>query len=221
MKKKVLNLYCGVGGNRKEWGDDYEITAVELNPEIAEVYKSLYPNDILIVGDAHEYLLNHFKEFNFIWASPPCPSHSRMRTLCVGRGQSKPIYIDCKLYQEIILLKHNFKGHWVIENVKPYYEPLIKPTFELERHYWWSSFYVKNKTFNNRGNDVIKRGTVKTLQEKHGIDLSSFDIKDKRKLLRNCVNPKVGKYIFDCYLSQLNDSSKLENKQGQQLSLLS
>ena len=217
-KKKILNAYCGLGGNRKEWGDDYEITAVELDPEIAKVYKTLHPNDNVIVGDAHEYILNHFKYFDFIWGSPPCPSHSRMRRLCVGTGQSKPIYIDCKLYQEIILLKHHFKGHWVIENVKPYYEPLIKPTFELERHFYWSSFYVKNKTFNNRGNNVIKRATVKNLQEKHGIDLSSFDIKDKRKLLRNCVNPKVGKYIFDCYLQSIKPLAKIKINKGEQLS---
>ena len=103
MKIKILNLYGGIGGNRKEWQGDIDVTMVELNPDIAAVYKVLYPNDKVIVGDAHEYLLNNFQYFDFIWGSPPCPSHSRMRTLCVGRGQSKPVYIDCKLYQEIIL----------------------------------------------------------------------------------------------------------------------
>ena len=28
---KVLNLYCGIGGNRKLW-EDVEVTAVELDP---------------------------------------------------------------------------------------------------------------------------------------------------------------------------------------------
>jgi DNA (cytosine-5)-methyltransferase 1 len=28
---RILNLYAGIGGNRKLWGDDHEITAVELN----------------------------------------------------------------------------------------------------------------------------------------------------------------------------------------------
>lgn len=33
---KILNLYCGIGGNRKLWGDEHEITAVEFEPKIAE-----------------------------------------------------------------------------------------------------------------------------------------------------------------------------------------
>lgn len=50
---KILNLYAGIGGNRKLWGDEHEITAVEINPEIAEIYKNLYPQDTVIIGDAH------------------------------------------------------------------------------------------------------------------------------------------------------------------------
>lgn len=73
MKKyKILNLYAGIGGNRKKWGDDYDITAVELNEEVANVYNRYFPNDKIIIGDAHEYLLKHVNEFDFIWASPPC-----------------------------------------------------------------------------------------------------------------------------------------------------
>lgn len=34
---KILNLYAGIGGNRKKWGDDHEITAVELDEEIAAI----------------------------------------------------------------------------------------------------------------------------------------------------------------------------------------
>lgn len=26
---KILNLYAGIGGNRKLWGDDHEVTVVE------------------------------------------------------------------------------------------------------------------------------------------------------------------------------------------------
>jgi len=31
---KVLNLYAGIGGNRKLWPDECEVTAVENNEEI-------------------------------------------------------------------------------------------------------------------------------------------------------------------------------------------
>jgi len=72
---KILNLYCGIGGNRKLWGDEHEITAVEHDPNIAKIYQDFFPNDKMIVGDAHQYLLDHYKEFDFIWSSPPCPSH--------------------------------------------------------------------------------------------------------------------------------------------------
>jgi len=73
---KILNLYAGIGGNRKLWGNDLEITAVEWDASIAEIYKDLYPNDNVIVGDAHQYLLDHYSEYDFIWASPPFAIHS-------------------------------------------------------------------------------------------------------------------------------------------------
>ena len=75
---KVLNLYACLGGNRFLW-EDFEVTAVELDPELARMYQERFPNDKVIVADAHQYLLDHYKEFDFIWSSPPCPTHSRAR----------------------------------------------------------------------------------------------------------------------------------------------
>jgi hypothetical protein len=37
-KIKILNLYAGLGGNRKLW-KNVEVTAVENNPEIAKIYQ--------------------------------------------------------------------------------------------------------------------------------------------------------------------------------------
>ena len=76
---KILNLYAGIGGNRKLWGDKHEVTAVEIDPEIAKIYQDFFPKDKVVVGDAHQFLLEHYKEFDFIWSSPPCPTHSRLR----------------------------------------------------------------------------------------------------------------------------------------------
>jgi DNA (cytosine-5)-methyltransferase 1 len=42
---KILNLYAGIGGNRKLWtpnGDEHEITAVENVKEIADIYKQFF-----------------------------------------------------------------------------------------------------------------------------------------------------------------------------------
>ena len=104
---KILNLYACLGGNRYKWGNEHEITAVELDPEAARLYQERFPNDTVIVADAHQYLLDHFKEFDFIWSSPPCPSHSKVRISQKNRDTFKFIYPDMKLYEEIIFLKVN------------------------------------------------------------------------------------------------------------------
>jgi len=191
---KILNLYAGIGGNRKLWGDEHEITAVEIDPKIAEVYKKLFPKDKVIVGDAHEYLLEHYKEFDFIWSSPPCPSHSRIRQFsAVARGQNEPIYPDMTLYQEIIFLKFNFKGLWLVENVISYYEPLIKP-IKMAQHYWWSNFDIPKIKLSTRKHNA----KIKEIAEHKGFDLDDLGGLDKRKVLRNCVEPKAALHIFKC-----------------------
>lgn len=193
---KILNLYAGIGGNRKLWGDNHEITAVEINPEIAKIYQNSYPNDTVIVGDAHEYLRQHFREFDFIWSSPPCPTHLVLQMTRYYDEDLK--YPDMTLYQEIILLKTFFNGKWVIENVKPYYKTLIEPSFVLNRHCFWSNEVVPVIKFEHNYDKI--RSNPKKMAEIYGIDidiLKSFNSYKKRQVLRNCVNPEIGRYIFD------------------------
>lgn len=137
---KVLNLYAGIGGNRKLW-EDVEVTAVENNPFIAEIYADFFPKDELVIQDAHQYLLEHFKEFGFIWSSPPCQSHSGCNNFLHPQGIIR--YPDMSLWQEIIFLKKWFKGKYCVENVKTYYEPLIKPRW-IGRHYFWVNFHISS-----------------------------------------------------------------------------
>lgn len=187
---KVLNGFAGLGGNRKLW-ENVEVTAVELNPEIAKIYQDFFPNDKVIVGDAHQYLLDHYKEFDFVWMSPPCPTHSRINT----DGQRDMRYPDMMLYQEIIALSNNwFKGKWCVENVIPYYKPLIIPTVEIDRHYFWTNFYV-DKAFFTKEKPIAEQ----TAKERFGFNLENIQEKglEKRKVLRNLVNPEIGKYIFN------------------------
>jgi DNA (cytosine-5)-methyltransferase 1 len=199
---RILNLYAGIGGNRKLWGDEHEVVAVELNPEIAAVYASLFPNDTVIVADAHQYLLENYMNFDFIWSSPPCPSHSQIRYNIGYKADRKyekveAKYPDLKLYEEILLLQYWFEGKWVIENTIPYYEPLIPGTV-MGHHLWWSNFDIGNYEIENRGH---RGGTVESLSELKGFDLTNYDLKNKRRILRNCVEPELGLHILkrvDC-----------------------
>ena len=191
---KVLNLYAGIGGNRKLW-TDVDVTAVELNPEIAKIYQDFFPNDKVIIGDAHQYLLENHKKFDFIWSSPVCISHSRIRNEAgVGCGQNEAIYPDMALYEEIIFLNYFFEGKWVVENVIGYYPPLIKPVIYKE-HYFWANFPIIGKQHANRGH----MGSMHDLRKIKGFDLIQYKKQiDERKLLRNCTEPETGKYILDC-----------------------
>lgn len=192
---KILNLYASIGGNRFLWGEGHTITAVEYDSERARIYSSFFPNDSVIVSDAHQYLVEHFQEYDFIWSSPPCPTHSRASTSLAGWGVYR--YPDMKLYEEIIFLKHFFKGKWVVENVKPYYEPLITPTVELDRHLFWSNFPIT--PYQKAREHDVSRATKETLAEFHGITLPT-NTKDQRKILRDVLHPPLGKHIFDCLL---------------------
>jgi DNA (cytosine-5)-methyltransferase 1 len=192
---KILNLYAGIGGNRKLWDGDIEVTAVELDSQIAKIYQDFFPKDKVVIGDAHKYLLDHFKEYDFIWSSPPCQSHSSFRkNICVRYRGTEPIYPSMTLYEEILFLKHHADCIWVVENVKPYYEALIKPTFILQRHYFWSSFKPPTKEFDT---DLIRKAQIPQLQEKYGYNLSKYKLTNKRQILRNCVQPEIGLHIFN------------------------
>lgn len=181
MKLKVLNLYAGIGGNRELW-DNVKVTAVEIDKEIAEMYLEKFPADKMIIGDAHQYLLDNFDDFDFIWSSPPCPTHSRARFSTWGKWL--PVYPDLSLYQEVIFLQNYFKGKWVVENVISFYDPLIKPRIILDRHYIWSNFIITKKDF--------KPMFISDLA-------GSFK---PHKVKRNMVNPELALHILDCAINE-------------------
>lgn len=201
---KILNLYSGIGGNRRSWGGDYEITAVELNPGLAKIYQDLFPKDRVITGDAHQYLLDHYKEFDFIWSSPPCPTHSRMNYLHKVKGV-KLRYPDMKLYEEIIFLEHFFEGKWIVENVISYYRPLIPPK-EIQRHYFWTNFSISQ--FSGKAERVRKdRGeTADKKAMERGIVINDWHgfKGDKRTIFNNMIEPDLGKHILDNAICPVN-----------------
>jgi DNA (cytosine-5)-methyltransferase 1 len=194
---KVLNLYAGLGGNRKYW-QEVEVTAVECEPEVARAYQDRFPQDTVIVGDAHAYLLEHYKEFDFIWSSPPCPTHSQYRYNVGVRGKGfAGVYPDMTLYEEIIFLQHHAVGKWVIENVRPYYDPLIKPQV-VSRHYFWANFDIAEIELETTG--IRRKNKISELEQFFGYNLAGYKIQNKRQVLRNCVNPLLGEHVLGCLL---------------------
>lgn len=196
---RVLNLYAGVGGNRKNW-QDCQITAVELEPKIAAVYQRLHPQDVVIVADAHAYLVEHFDEFDFIWSSPPCQSHTKLALATRHRAGRR--YPDMSLYQEIIYLRSRFKGKWVVENVAPYYEPLVTPTVRDGRHLFWSNFTWSPIHVPSPPNFIRGYGPSgkQAMMDWLGIHYPESLYYGKNhcpaQILRNCVHPLVGEHIF-------------------------
>ena len=198
---KILNLYAGIGGNRKLWGNDVSVTSVEYDPAIAAIYADLFPNDELIIGDAKSYLLENYKRFDFIWSSPPCQTHSSFRFNIGVRYRNVPAaYPDMSLYEQIIFLSNHAPGYWVVENVKPYYEPLVRPTADLQRHLFWANFDIPQREFTN---DKIRTAQIPDLEALHGYDLSSYKLTNKRQVLRNCVHPDLGLHVYKSMVSDL------------------
>jgi DNA (cytosine-5)-methyltransferase 1 len=204
---KILNLYACLGGNRYKWDEvaDVDVTAVELDAELARMYQERFPNDKVIVADAHQYLLDHYKEFDMIWSSPPCPTHSKARF--ARKESTKAVYPDMKLYAEIIFLKHNFKGKYIVENVIPYYEPLI-PAKKIGRHLYWTNFNLPNNLNERKGGIIEGKNEVKKLCEFHEIDISSYKGSQRKdKIARNLVDFEAGRTILEIALGIIRKSN--------------
>ncbi len=196
---KILNLYACLGGNRYKWdevSDNIEVVAVELDAELAKLYQERFPNDTVIIADAHQYLLEHYKEFDFIWSSPPCPTHSRFNLSMKTKRKMK--FPDMKLYEEIIFLDNFYDGKYVVENVIPYYEPLI-PAKQRNRHLYWTNFNLPN-TLSKRKNPDFSRvkDVVGVMSKFHDYDFRKYKGNQRmNKIARNLVDYEAGRTILE------------------------
>ena len=221
---KIFNGFSGIGGNRTLWGNEHEITACDTNEERLEIYHQRFPNDEIEEQDAYQYYEDHYQEFDLAWFSPPCPTHSKLRLM----NQNKKLIPDMKLYGLIIFCQYFCPGKYVIENVQGYYNPLITPNSTISRHYWWTNIkipfkefpipkqfntkrtYIANngKTFTrNRGHREMPLKQLYKFKQVDPILLQNYS-GNKTKLLRDCVDPRVGKYILDCILGKPQGLSK-------------
>jgi len=198
---KILNLYACLGGNRYKWDEvtDVDVTAVEYDPEAAKLYKERFPNDKVVVADAHQYLLDHYKEFDFIWSSPPCPTHSRLNIS--QKNKLKMRYPQMELYQEIIFLDNFFNGKYVVENVIPYYEPLI-PAQKRGRHLYWTNFKLPTNISERKNPDFTRlKNHIKVMSEFHDYDFTKYKGKQPRnKMANNLVDYEAGRTILEIAL---------------------
>jgi len=204
---EILNLYACLGGNRYKWdevatqaGIEINVTAVEIDHELAYLYKKRFPIDKVIVTDAHEYLLNNFSKFDFIWSSPPCPSHSRARF--ARKETTAPVFPDLKLYEEIIFLQNYFEGKFLVENVIPYYQPLIEAK-KRGRHLYWCNFNLPTNLNERHVEGIMEsKDEVKKWCKFH--DFNFYQYKGKQridKIARNLVDYEAGKTIFETLLN--------------------
>jgi DNA (cytosine-5)-methyltransferase 1 len=206
---RVLNLYACLGGNRYKW-TDCEVTAVELDPEAARLYQERFPNDTVIIADAHQYLLDHFKEFDFIWSSPPCPSHSRARF--ARRNTTEAIYPDLKLYEEVLFLENYFDGKYCVENVIPYYEPLIH-AHKRGRHLYWTNFQLPNNLGERKCSIMESKDEVTQWCKFHDYDFRKYKgIQSVQKMARNLVDYEAGLTIFNTARGIIQKSNTIQTE---------
>ena len=209
---KVLNLYACLGGNRYKW-TDCDVTAVELDPELARMYQERFPDDTVIIADAHQYLLDHYKEFDFIWSSPPCPTHSRARYWGFGANGKMPVFPDMTLYQEIIFLQYHFKGKYCVENVIPYYEPMLNP-IKRGRHLYWTNFNLP-QILSERGNNLKEKNTnsesLRHYNKFHDYDFTKYKGEQLiLKIARNLVDYEAGLTIFNTAMGIISKSKSTQ-----------
>ena len=209
---KILNLYACLGGNRYKWDEitDVEVTAVEWDEELAKLYQERFPNDTVVVGDAHQYLLDHYKEFDLIWSSPPCPTHSRLAIS--NKNKIKMKFPDMRLYEEILFLKHFYTGKFVVENVIPYYEPLI-PAQKRHRHLYWTNFNLPNTLTNREVRISSGTNEVKKLCDFHDYNFYKYKGKQpKNKIARNLVDYEAGKTILETALGIIRKQNEKQTE---------
>lgn len=187
---RVLNAYAGIGGNRHLWPADWHVTALELDPRVAAEYARRYPSDEVLVVDAHEYLLAHAHEYDAVWTSPPCPTHSRLARNVASR-YGRELKPDPRLWDEISHLKA-LGIPYVVENVHTYYAPPIAPDVVTARHYYWTSNAPAMVTHIPV---IPMRPETRAGQyaEAYGLEpLPRGAVPDARKAMRNAVVPAEG-----------------------------
>ena len=117
-----------------------------------------------------------------------------------------------KLYEEIIFLEYHFKGKYVVENVNPYYEPMLNPK-KRKRHHYWTNFILPANLSDRNDTSLVQASSIKALSEFHDYDFSKYKAEQRRlKIARNLVDYKAGKTILETALGIINNNKKEQTK---------
>jgi DNA (cytosine-5)-methyltransferase 1 len=89
MKRpKGLDLFCGAGGCSKGYDEaDFDMTGVDLYPQRHYPYQ-------FVQADWAEYLAEHWREYDFIHASPPCQGYSQLAAMHPMKAATYPKLIE-------------------------------------------------------------------------------------------------------------------------------
>lgn len=102
-----------------------------------------------------------------------------------------------KLYQEVLFLDNWFSGKYCVENVLPYYEPLILGK-KRGRHLYWTNFNLPNDLGERKAAIMEGKDEVKRWCEFHEYDFYQYKGKQRiDKIARNLVDYEAGLTIFN------------------------
>ena len=175
------------------WPDSWRVTAVEIDERVAAEYARRYPYDDVAVGDAHAFVISRAHEFDAVWTSPPCPTHSRLAVNVAKRKGVEP-EPDPRLWCEVEHLQ-KLGGRYVVENVHTYYDPPIAPDVVTRRHYYWTSGAPGLLTWEHPlpVSGRMTGLTADAIAESYGLPkLPAGSVPDRRQAMRNAVTPREG-----------------------------
>lgn len=115
MKPLALDLFCGAGGVSKGLADaGFEVWGVDINPQPRYIHSGRF-----VQADALNPPFD-LREFDFVWASPPCQAYTSMRRLGEGAGKDAP-----ELVEPVRRILADSGVPYAIENVPG--APLVDP----------------------------------------------------------------------------------------------
>ena len=150
------------------------------------------PGVKVIVDDAYRYVLEHYNDYDFIQASPPCISHSR-----TNAKFRRPR--DMRLWLLIDFLFRSQKD-FIVENVITHYTPPFEP-FRLGRHFFWSNLRLVTQEVKPYSKEIEKM-SIKDFERHYNLMAKPGRPLDQRQSLRNVCYFEI-KMLMKQYLNPL------------------